>query len=264
MGKIIDDLNRQIASLEKQLQNKSISADEREFIQEELDEVKAELEKASKVIESGKTKKPKKPVEKKEKVKKETPKQEKKQKEEEKPAEKKYSQLEVGESLTDDDGNRVKRTKETAYTLEYHQEKTVAHFDKKGGKWVVDCCEKKGIEFRADQIDTAIEKIIEGLDCHFEIKKRREIAKKRKEAAKKYESLSDAEKLENTIEKASESVENRVEEIKKDGKKVTQKQAKAFSVDIAKLAKVIEKGLPTKEERKAFIENLISELKKLI
>lgn len=267
MGKIIDDLNRQITSLEKQLQNKSISADEREFVQEELDEVRAELEKASKVIESGKTKKPKKPVAKKEskkEVKKEAPKKEEKPKADETPSKKKYSQLEVGESLTDDDGNRVKRTKETAYTLEYHQEKTVAHFDKKGNKWVVDCCEKKGIEFRADEIDTAIEKIIEGLDCHFEIKKRREIAKKRKAAAKKYDSLSETEKLENTIEKAAESVENRVDEIKKDGKKVTTKQAKAFSVDIAKLAKVIERGLPTKEERKSFIENLISELKKLI
>jgi hypothetical protein len=268
MGKIIDDLNRQITSLEKQLQNKSISADEREFVQEELDEVRAELEKASKVIESGKPKKPKKPVAKKEpkkEVKKEAPKQEEKPKADETPSKKKYSQLEVGESLTDDDGNRIKRTKDTAYTLEYHQEKTVAHFDKKGNKWVVDCCEKKGIEFRADEIDTAIEKIIEGLDCHFEIKKRREIAKKRKAAAKKYDSLSETEKLENTIEKAAESVENRVEDIKEKGKSVSLDTAKDFFAEIKKMLSSIKEGINEKSERQKFIQlfkEFVAELQK--
>lgn len=178
---------------------------------------------------------------------------------------KKFSDLEVGSEIIDEDGNKIKHTKEDTYIIHYHQGKnTIVAIEKKGGKWIYDCCEKKGIEFSATDVDNGIEKIIEGLDCHYELEKRKEAAKKRKIAREKYEKLSDSEKVEKSIEKTVDSVENKVDDIKKEGKGIAPSKAKSFGVDIAKLVKVIDRGIKEEAERKKFVENLIKELQKLI
>lgn len=271
MGAILGKINREISEVEKQLQNKSISADEREFLEEELADLKAEKEKVSKekeIFTKGKSQKPKLSTEEKKERLKKTPKKEEKPKEEIKKEEPKpgtFSSLEVGAEIVDEDSNKIKRTASGVYQLHYHKgENTVVVFNKEGEKWIVDCCEKKGIEFHANDIDNAVKHIIEGLDCHYEMKDRVKNAAKRKEARKKYEKMSEQDKIDNTVTNAVDSVEKRVEEIKEDGKGITTQKAKSFGVDIAKLVKVIEKGITEKSEQKKFIQNLISELQKLL
>lgn len=174
--------------------------------------------------------------------------------------------LKVGESVKDSEGNVIKKTADSTYILEYHQDpgKNRVVFEKKGDKWLVDCCKKKGIEFKADEIHVAVEHVIEGLDCHYEIEKRKDSAKKRKEASEKYNSKTDAKKMEDAIEKAAETVENRVEDIKQDGKTVTKKQGERVVADVSDIIASISKGFSDKKERNAFIAKLIAELNKIM
>lgn len=260
-GTITSKLESQIKDLEAQLNNKSLGADEREFLEEDIADLKQELADIAKMKETTKkgvhqkpqNQQPKEPKEQKETV----------EKKEKSTSKKSYASLKVGEEITDDKGNVAKRTSADAYVLEYHKNKTeVVAFTKSGDKWLVDCCKKKGIEFKADEIDVAIEYIIEGLDCHYEVESRKENAKKRSKAREKYDSLSEAEKIENTIEKAAESVENRVEDLKDKGKQVTPSTAKTFVADITQIVTSIKKGIEKEAERKDFIKSLIAELQK--
>lgn len=173
------------------------------------------------------------------------------------------SNLAVGEHAKDSDGNIVKRTAIDTYILEYHKNPTdKVAFVKSGDKWLVDCCKKKGIEFKADEIDIAVEHVIEGLDCHFAIEQRKEAAKKNQKYREKYNAKSDVEKMEDTIEKAAETVENRVEDLKEEGKKVSPSKAKDFVADIKKIVGSIKEGIAEETERKKFIKSLIAELQK--
>lgn len=176
---------------------------------------------------------------------------------------KNVSDMKVGDELTDKDGNRIKRTESNVYILLYHQNpKESVAFEKKGDKWIVDCCTKRGIEFNASEIDNAVEYIIEGLDCHYELEKRKERNKKRKESRKKYESKSEATKIKDAIKDTAESIENRVEEVKEEGRSFTEKQVKDFTKQIDKIVVSIAKGFNVENERKSFIKVLIARLQK--
>lgn len=171
--------------------------------------------------------------------------------------------LNVGEKAEDKDGNVIKRTSEDVYILEYHKNKNEGiAFNKKGDKWIVDCCTKRGIEFNASEIDNAVEYIIEGLDCHYELEKRKERNKKRKESRKKYESKSEATKIKDAIKDTAESIENRVEELKEEGRSFTEKQGKDIIKKIDKIFVSIAKGYNEENERKSFIKALIALLQK--
>ena len=93
---------------------------------------------------------------------------------------KNVSDMKVGDELTDKDGNRIKRTESNVYILLYHQNpKESVAFEKKGDKWIVDCCTKRGIEFNASEIDNAVEYIKESW-LSYEQKKRKEQKQKKK------------------------------------------------------------------------------------
>jgi len=261
MGKILDDKKAELKELLEEVKNPALAKDEKEFLESEI----AELQKDIQSLEAAHEK----PKQVKNKVKKSSEKVEAKKKAEPKPKvdekqkEVKYSTMDVEEKITDENGNVIKRTAKDTYILEHHKQpsdKVVFH--KVGNKWTVDCCKKRGIEFNANEIDTAIEYIIEGLDCHFQIEERKKIAQKRKKSRAKYEALSDTEKMENAIEKAAESVENRVEDIKEKGKSVSPSTAKDFVADIKKIVSSIKEGINEKSERQKFIKNLIAELQK--
>ena len=261
MGKILDDKKAELKELLEEVKNPALAKDEKEFLESEI----AELQKDIQSLEAAHEK----PKQVKNKVKKSSEKVEAKKKAEPKPKvdekqkEVKYSTMYVEEKITDENGNVIKRTAKDTYILEHHKQpsdKVVFH--KVGNKWTVDCCKKRGIEFNANEIDTAIEYIIEGLDCHFQIEERKKIAQKRKKSRAKYEALSDTEKMENAIEKAAESVENRVEDIKEKGKSVSPSTAKDFVADIKKIVSSIKEGINEKSERQKFIKNLIAELQK--
>jgi len=172
--------------------------------------------------------------------------------------------MKVGEIVTDKDGNILKRTATDTYILEYHKNKNDGiTFHRKGDKWLVDCCKKKDITFNSDDIDKAVSDIIEGLDCHYTVQERKGKSKKQKEARKRYENLPEAEKIENALEKVADSIENKVEDLKEDGKGITEKQAKDFTKEIKDIVKTIKSGIKAKEERKAFIQQLIKYLQSL-
>lgn len=275
MGKIMDgykkDLEEINEALEVETDKESIEIlqDAKKQIEKNIADLETSLKTPKKVRAKSEPKKEK--SEKKEKV--EKPEKKKRSPRTYKPAPDKIKKtnmsgvdkLAVGESETDEDGNVVKRTATNTYILEYHKDpKDKVAFIKKGDKWLVDCCKKKGIEFKANEIQTAVEHIIEGLDCHYAIEERKEKAKARKKAREKYESQSDSEKMKNTIDSAAETVKNRVEDIKDSGKSISKTVGKEVVADISDIIEAISKGFKSKKDRNDFIKKLISELNKIM
>jgi len=266
--KDLEEINEAL-EVETDKESIEILQDAKKQIEKNISDLEASMKTPKKVRAKGEPKKEK--SEKKEKV--EKPEKKKRSPRTYKPAPDKIKKtnmsgvdkLAVGESETDEDGNVVKRTATNTYILEYHKDpKDKVAFIKKGDKWLVDCCKKKGIEFKANEIQTAVEHIIEGLDCHYAIEERKEKAKARKKAREKYESQSDSEKIKNTIDSAAETVENRVEDIKGSGKSISKTVGKEVVADVSDIIEAISKGFKTKKDRNDFIKKLISELNKIM
>lgn len=147
-----------------------------------------------------------------------------------------------------EDGHILMKKSDTEAILQYkgQSNKTVV-FTFEGGKWIIDCCDKRGDkypDYSKTELEDAVDYIISELECKETVQKRKEAVKKRKE----YE--------EKQSKKAADSVEKKIEESDKPFQKIQD--------DIVKIVDSIKSSMKSRADAKEFIKGLIAELQKLI
>jgi uncharacterized FlaG/YvyC family protein len=164
-----------------------------------------------------------------------------------------------------EDGHILMKKSDTEAILHYKGDttKTVV-FTFEGGKWIIDCCDKRGDkypDYSKAELEDAIDYIIGELECKETVQKRKETVQKRKIYEEKQSKKSEAQKATETVEKAAESVEKKIEST---DKPFPPKAADKIQDDIVKIVDSIKSAMKSRADSKDFIKGLINELQKLL
>jgi hypothetical protein len=132
------------------------------------------------------------------------------------------------------------------------------------GQWELICKQVKDYpKFKINEIEDAINFVLEIKHFIATAPERKANAKKANARAKIHANKPESKKVEEAVEKVAESVEEKIEELKEQGKKVPESTANSVILDVKSIISAVKSGMQA-NDRKKFINKLISELKKLL